>query len=99
MITRTFADGYKDDFFGGDFKDDFGGDMKDGFGDGASYHGSDPGGAYVPPKDVKYFPAMIVGYLQAQKYQRLLPEYLYDELYPQRRAAALCLPDWIAPQR
>ncbi len=62
-----FADGYKDDFFSGDFKDDFGGDMKDGFGDGASYHGSDPGRAYVPPKDVKYFPAMIVGYLSKLK--------------------------------
>jgi len=68
----------KDDPFGGgmgdggfpDFKDgEFGmGDPKDGgMGSGASYQGSDPGRPYVPPKDVKYLPALMLGYLSKLK--------------------------------
>lgn len=67
----------KDDPFGGtgdggfpDFKDgEFGfGDPKEGgMGPGASYQGSDPGSPYVPPKDVKYLPALVLGYLSKLK--------------------------------
>lgn len=68
----------KDDPFGGgfgdsgfpDFKDDaFGiGDPKEGgMGSGASYQGSDPGRPYTPPKNVKYLPALMLGYLSKLK--------------------------------